>query len=86
MNFREKLDFFGRRAANSRHDDESRAKSCRATPYVLALHGPNLNMLGMREPHLYGADTLADINGRLAARLKPLAWALTGCKATPNMC
>lgn len=37
-------------------------------PGVLALHGPNLNMLGMREPHLYGADTLADINARLAAQ------------------
>ena len=43
-------------------------KAAAPAPYVLALHGPNLNMLGMREPHLYGADTLADINGRLAAQ------------------
>ena len=35
---------------------------------VLVLHGPNLNLLGTREPHLYGKDTLAAINGRLEAK------------------
>ncbi|MBB5017455.1 3-dehydroquinate dehydratase-2 [Chitinivorax tropicus] len=34
---------------------------------VLVLHGPNLNMLGMREPHLYGSDRLVDIDTRLQA-------------------
>ena len=35
---------------------------------VLVLHGPNLNLLGTREPKIYGRETLADINKRLAAR------------------
>lgn len=34
---------------------------------ILVLHGPNLNLLGTREPTLYGHDTLADINQQLAA-------------------
>lgn len=37
---------------------------------ILVLHGPNLNLLGTREPHLYGRDTLADINRRLTATAK----------------
>jgi 3-dehydroquinate dehydratase-2 len=34
---------------------------------VLVLHGPNLNLLGTREPKVYGRETLADINARLEA-------------------
>lgn len=33
---------------------------------VLVLHGPNLNLLGEREPELYGRQTLGEINARIA--------------------
>lgn len=35
-------------------------------PSVLVIHGPNLNMLGRREPDVYGTTTLAEIDAQLA--------------------
>jgi 3-dehydroquinate dehydratase II len=37
----------------------------RKTRKILVLHGPNLNMIGVREPGIYGTDTFASINRRL---------------------
>jgi 3-dehydroquinate dehydratase II len=39
---------------------------------VLVLSGPNLQLLGTREPEIYGTETLADVHARLVARGKEL--------------
>jgi 3-dehydroquinate dehydratase II len=41
-------------------------------PTVFVLNGPNLNLLGTREPEVYGADTLDDIAGALEDRAREL--------------
>jgi 3-dehydroquinate dehydratase-2 len=39
---------------------------------ILVIHGPNLNLLGTREPDVYGIVTLEDINRRLSEHAKAL--------------
>ena len=46
------------------------------TQSVVVLNGPNLNLLGEREPHIYGRETLADVEDLCRVRADALGWSL----------
>jgi len=45
-----------------------------STYKILVLHGPNLNLLGARQPEIYGHETLDDINNRLYEKAAANGW------------
>ncbi|MBP5979581.1 MAG: type II 3-dehydroquinate dehydratase [Halomonas sp.] len=51
------------------------------TPRVLVLNGPNLNLLGTRQPEIYGKETLDDIINRLRTQALMVQWELTALQS-----
>ena len=48
---------------------------------ILILHGPNLNLLGPREPEVYGSQTLDDINNDITTLGEQLGVAVEACQS-----
>ena len=46
-------------------------------PKVLLINGPNLNMIGTREPHIYGSTTLEQLETQLTAQAHQLQLTLS---------
>lgn len=52
----------------SKKTSTQKTASQNTEPRILVLHGPNLNLLGTREPGVYGRDTLAEIHQAMEAQ------------------
>ena len=52
---------------------------------LLVLHGPNLNLLGSREPEVYGRTTLAEIDAALAARAQAAGHTLESLQSNSEL-
>lgn len=60
----------GKLAGMSKQTRSKQTESSDIRPRVLVLHGPNLNLLGTREPAIYGRTTLADIHCAMEAQAR----------------
>jgi 3-dehydroquinate dehydratase-2 len=54
-------------------------------PDLLVINGPNLNLLGSREPEHYGSDTLDDINNRLTSQAKEQNFSLESVQSNSEV-
>ena len=53
---------------------------------ILVLNGPNLNLLGTREPAVYGSTTLDDVRGAAKPQASVWAWTSISARATTRVC